>query len=183
MIIGIDPSITATGLAKLLPPYYDNDHEMTTIGRAGVTKMDYWSRRAALVDLTAEIVKWTSGGILKYVAIESGVGFGKLAMAGLPGERTTLFYLLLGAIESAGVPCVIVQNTTLKRYATGKGNANKAAMLEALVRRAPEWETKGNDNLVDAAWLAMLAADMIGSPVVDLPAINRAALKGLEIHK
>jgi len=184
MIIGIDPSIANTGLCGIAPPYYDNDHDLEVMGRAGVAKMDHWAALQSVLSLAEAIERWTPFGRVRCAAIEAPyASTGRGAAAGLPGERTHLFYLLLDYFDRLHVPTVVVPNAKLKRYATGKGNANKAAMLEALVRRAPEFETRGNDNLVDAAWLAMLAADMIGTPVVTVPASHREALKGLEIHK
>lgn len=46
-----------------------------------------------------------------------------------------------------------VNVSTIKRFATGKGNANKAAMVEAALKRWPE--APGMDhNEADARWLA-----------------------------
>jgi len=44
----------------------------------------------------------------------------------------------------------------IKKHATGKGNASKAMMLEAAVRRWPEVTFK-DDNEVDARWVAETA--------------------------
>lgn len=44
----------------------------------------------------------------------------------------------------------------VKRFATGKGNANKAAMLGAAAARWPGY-TFVDDNEVDARWIALLA--------------------------
>lgn len=43
----------------------------------------------------------------------------------------------------------------IKKYATGKGNANKEAMVAAARQRWPEF--KGDDNEADARWLVILA--------------------------
>lgn len=42
---------------------------------------------------------------------------------------------------------------TVKKYATGKGNAQKDAMIAATVARWPDW--RGDDNEADAIWVAL----------------------------
>ena len=42
---------------------------------------------------------------------------------------------------------------TVKKYATGKGNAQKDAMVAATVARWPDW--RGDDNEADAIWVAL----------------------------
>lgn len=47
---------------------------------------------------------------------------------------------------------------TIKKFATGKGNANKAAMIEAARRK---WGVIVDDNEADARWIAEFASQMV----------------------
>lgn len=73
-----------------------------------------------------------------------------------------------------GVPYALVPPATLKKYATGKGNAGKPEMAVALFKRAGL--ELGDDNQVDAWWLRAMGMDALGAPLVDLPAAQRDAM-------
>jgi hypothetical protein len=69
--------------------------------------------------------------------------------------------------------------SALKKYATGKGNASKTEMaLAALKRGGIEFS---NDNECDGWWLWVMARDFKGEPVFDLPQVQRAELKHIEM--
>lgn len=72
------------------------------------------------------------------------------------------------------VPYVLVTPASLKKYATGKGNANKADMRMALFQRTGV--DLRDDNQVDAEWLRLMGLDALGHPAVDLPKAQRDAL-------
>jgi crossover junction endodeoxyribonuclease RuvC len=60
-------------------------------------------------------------------------------------------------MHRVGMPYVEVPPSTLKKYATGKGNANKSAMLAAAIRVL---KYQGHDdNEADALWLLHMAID------------------------
>ncbi len=72
-----------------------------------------------------------------------------------------------------------VPPATLKTYATGKGNCQKPDMrMELYKRTGADIE---DDNQVDAAWLRMLALDLLGHPELDLPQQHRRALAKLTL--
>jgi hypothetical protein len=64
-----------------------------------------------------------------------------------------------------GIEHASVHTATLKKFTTGKGNADKAAMLEAVSRR---WRRVDDDNEADATALLYYAlAELVpGAPVV-----------------
>lgn len=64
--------------------------------------------------------------------------------------------------ESRKIPYHGVPVQTAKRRATGKGNANKEAMMGAARIEWPGWE--GDDNEADARWIAMTAKDEMKAP-------------------
>lgn len=59
--------------------------------------------------------------------------------------------------ERRGIPYGGVPVATAKKYATGKGNANKEAMTRAAAAKWPGWT--GDDNEADARWIATCAMD------------------------
>lgn len=74
----------------------------------------------------------------------------------------------------ADIPYALVTPATLKKFATGKGNADKTAMAMAAYKRAGvEFD---DDNQCDAWWLRQAGLRALGVPEVDLPAAQVAAL-------
>jgi len=61
--------------------------------------------------------------------------------------------------EQNEIPYKGIPIATIKKFATGKGNANKQAMMDAA--RARGWRFE-DDNEADALWLLEVATDMIG---------------------
>lgn len=71
-------------------------------------------------------------------------------------------------------PVVAITPASLKKYATGKGNAPKDLMLTEAVRRLGY---EGADhNEADALWLRAMALDQYGAPLCELPKAQRDAL-------
>ena len=69
--------------------------------------------------------------------------------------------------------------SSLKKYATGKGNASKTeTALAALKRGGIEFS---DDNECDAWWLWIMANDYLDQPVLTLPQAQRALLSTIEM--
>lgn len=81
-------------------------------------------------------------------------------------------------VHQEGLPLVEVPPASLKRFATGKGNASKDMMLLAAARRFPDFD--GDNNMADALLLWCLANAKAGHPVVEMPKANLEALKAVE---
>ena len=78
----------------------------------------------------------------------------------------------------ASDPYVLVPPATLKKYATGRGNATKADMAVALYKRfGLELD---DDNQVDAFWLRAAGLDALGFAPVVLPEVQRSVLGKVE---
>lgn len=79
------------------------------------------------------------------------------------------------ALNDARMPYVTVTPATLKKYATGKGNADKTAMaIAALKRFGLEF---ADDNQCDAAWLRAAGLHAYGHPLAELPAAQVESLR------
>lgn len=153
-ICGIDPSLTATGFCGI-------DGTTTTIkGDAGEGD-----------NRLAQIYKAVSLGSMfaDYAIVEDlpthGMGAGKTGMA-------------QGAVRLAlmpEVPYVLIPPATVKKLATGKGNATKADMRMALYQRAGI--DNKDDNQVDAFWLRQIGLIHFGCPdALELPKSHTDAL-------
>lgn len=59
------------------------------------------------------------------------------------------------ALHEAGVATVLISPSALKKFATGKGNANKVAMATAATRAG--YDGADDDNCIDAWWLREMA--------------------------
>lgn len=72
---------------------------------------------------------------------------------------------IVGALQewaqSRDIPYVGLEVPDIKRLATGKGNANKQAMIEAARSRWPS-VTIADDNAADALWIGQLAWQRYG---------------------
>lgn len=62
--------------------------------------------------------------------------------------------------ERRGLPYQGIPVASVKKRATGKGNADKKAMMAAAAKEWPGWQ--GDDNEADARWIAVTAmSDMV----------------------
>ncbi len=65
--------------------------------------------------------------------------------------------------EERNIPCQGIPIGTIKRFATGKGNANKIEMIEACNKtfgtefKTADYESTGVDNIADAMFLCSMA--------------------------
>lgn len=79
------------------------------------------------------------------------------------------------ALMDAGVPYTVISPATLKKFATGQGNCDKAAMILAAFKRSGI-EFRDN-NQCDAWWLYAAGLDHYDRPLFGLPALQRKALE------
>jgi Holliday junction resolvasome RuvABC endonuclease subunit len=157
-VIGLDLSLTATGIAI-------ND-VATTHRTAKLTG----TRR--LREIRDNIILTCIEQQPRLVVIE-GPSYG--SKGGHEHERGGLWWMVAEALDFRSVPYAVVAPAALKKYATGKGDANKSAMIVATCRRFPGFAE--DDNAADALWLAAMGSDWLGEPMVTMPAVNRAALE------
>lgn len=163
-VIGIDPSLTATGIA-------DSDGELSTV-RAHFRLKDGRLRSIykAVMDV-ADAAAHDLPDVDNPDARAVIEDLPKQAMgAGITGMVQGVVRLAL--IEN-GVPYIKIPPATLKKFATGKGNADKAAMRVA-------WQQYSgidnpDDNQVDAAFLRLIGLHLSGQHV-PLPPLQLAAV-------
>jgi crossover junction endodeoxyribonuclease RuvC len=165
-VIGVDLSLTATGMS---------DGATTWLVRSK------GKETATLLD-RAERLERVRNEILSHLVTRPGLDLVLIEQPaysrqnGHMHDRSGLWWLVVNDILAHGFALVEVAPTALKKYATGKGTANKGAVVDATARRFPDIDTgSGDDNRCDALWLAAMGIDhLTGVSVV--PAAQRAVL-------
>lgn len=160
-VVGIDPSLAATGVAiesgawTVTTDAHDAERLAHIYQRLNATLASTWGDGLAVLE---DLPTHAHG-------------------AGLTGMAQGVIRL---ACINTGTPYLTVPAATLKKYATGKGNATKADMRMAWYQRAGE--DVRDDNQVDALWLRQIGLALLDDPTaIAMPAANRAALAKLEL--
>lgn len=160
-VLALDLSLTATGVA-----YPDGDTHTYKVTTKGDRRLN---------DIRARVLGDISATRPTHVAIE-GPAFGRPQGMHALGQLAGVIYL---ALHEAGQPYVLITPSTLKKYATGKGNSSKPEVLAAAIRRLG-YEGH-DDNQADALWLRAVLMDALGEPVVAVPESHRAALAKVDV--
>lgn len=160
VVIGIDPSLSATGVA--------HDGQSWTIR---TEPSDPLRLQVIYQRLNATLAATWGTGL---AVIEDLPMHAK--SAGLTGMAQGVIRL---AAINTGTPYVTVPAATLKKYATSKGNATKADMRMAWYQRAGE--DVRDDNQVDALWLRQIGLALLGLDPVPLPKAHLVALDKLTL--
>lgn len=153
-VVGLDLSLTATGVAWI----EDDQVHTCTIGSkpAGALLAD---RNARLLNLESRIAEPRINAALVVVEAPSLHSKG----AGT-WDRAGLWWYVVRACSAQQVPVAEVPPATVKKFATGRGNADKSAVAVGMSRLWPDVEA-GNDNEWDALVLATIGAQKLGMPV------------------
>lgn len=172
LVVGLDPSLTGTGIA--LP----GDRRTFTSTRTGGSWKDrrlrYLGLLARVLDAIESHPAFEAGRLL--VCIE-GYAFSRNGAG--HADSIELGLILRDRLSARyGVDAIAeVGPSTLKLYATGKGNAPKGDLRMALYKRTGIDERDADR--VDAEWLRLLGLDAIGAPEVEVPAAHRRALNAV----
>jgi crossover junction endodeoxyribonuclease RuvC len=176
--VGIDLSLTATGLAR-------SDGECVLVGRTGVTNLSIDEQIQVLNGLATEIAQVvTRHRLPDAICIE---GLDMAQSYGGQIERTVLWWKVVELMRATGAKIYVAPSPQVKMYVTGKGSGPKGAVIEAVTRWWPQLKHRGDNNLADASACALIAAHMLGEPVapawggpdVALPPTHTRALKSV----
>lgn len=173
-ILGIDWSMTGTGLAWLS---LDSGVTDTCTIRTWPDDGTVESIARRITHIADQIEAWGDLHADDLVVIE-----GPVTHAPSPHRSKLLGGWWATAARVAPLvddPVLVVPPATRAKYATGKGNANKRAVLDAVRATYPQFTIR-NDNEGDAVVLAAIGARVLGRPIDEgLPAANLSALKGV----
>jgi Holliday junction resolvasome RuvABC endonuclease subunit len=159
-IVAFDLSLTSTGWASA-------HNGVRAYGRIDPCNATAVNR---LVFIRTALLQKTQ---LANLVVLEGYSFGSVQQAHRIGE---LGGVVRVALHEAGVPVAEIAPASLKRYATGRGNAGKAEVLVAAVKRLG-YDGASSDE-ADALWLLAMALDHYGVPgKVDMPQQHRTALE------
>lgn len=163
MILGLDLSLTATGWAGIWPTRFEFGVLSDLGPKVGwARRLDaYFANLVGVFDYDPDAIWVEDIGGNQHGAVELGM----------------VHALFWRAVVDLDVQhrVTMVNASTLKKYATGKGNASKPLVLTEAVRRL---DYPGSDNNeADALWLADMGARMAGYTRPPLPAAQTAVLK------
>ena len=150
-VLGIDPSLTATALAG----WPDRTLLVPSAAGGGLARLRGLTR----------FVCQAAEGDWDAVCIE---GPAPSERHGHVHERGGLWWFLVDGLDILGLPILVCGPSTLKKFATGRGNANKDQMMLAAARRF-DWFAGGNDE-ADALMLSAAGCEFLGKPMVTMPA-------------
>lgn len=166
-IIGVDPSLTGTGLAAIVG------------GRlTGTEVIRPWKKRAPRTEVERQerldvilraVAIWTTGADL---VVMEGLSFDS---HDTDRQLAGLSWLLRRQLWKTGRAFALVSPSSLKLWAVGHGRAPKGVMLATARETFPDVEIE-DDNAADAAWLAATGADHLGELVPSVSAERANAL-------
>ena len=165
-ILGIDPSLTSTGLARVDIPgprgvTFTAETAVVTSKPNGKTYLDTAMRVSRIATSVYEATKDIDLAVIEGPAFSSqGQGV---------HSRYWLWGKVYDTLLTCNVPILVVTPNQRCKYATGKGNAPKDMVLAAAIKRWPDVDLRGNDE-ADALILAAIGARWLGLPVDSVPA-------------
>lgn len=164
-VVGVDLSLTGTGVATAAG--------VRTIGSTGRAGASLRARHARLTNLATEVRRAVNDATdrMALVVIEAPA-FSRTT--GHQHDRSGAWWLLVDLLLSDGHLVVEVAPTCRAKYATGKGNAGKAAVVSAVSHRYGQVFV--DDNTADAFVLRAMGCHRYGSPLVPVPKAHAAAL-------
>jgi len=154
MIVGIDFSLTATGVCAI----DEAEAECVTFGSESG---EWWTFGERPREIAAAMDKWHGGDRPAWVIespsyMSSGRGHDKV----LVGWHIFVDFVIY---ELGYDPPLLVSPSQLKKFVAGKGNVGKDEMNFAIARRYPDVDVK-NNNEADALGLAAIGAAVMGEP-------------------
>ena len=162
-IVGIDISLTSTGLAVITRRTDGTTLATTATFTSRGHRNDGLTERASRITTLAADIDRAAGPCV--LALVEGPMIA--VKGGSPVDRHHLWWAVVEHLLARGVPVAVVISTTLKRAIAGKGNADKGAVASAVTRLWADVELANADE-GDALGLAHLGAVALGWPVQTL---------------
>lgn len=168
-IVGLDPSLAATGIAILSSPQTastPNVPKLLSVG-AGGSNNDTVTQRSIRVGKQFERVMRSMPPSVRLVVIEQ-LPFKQPKFSALYHERCALFHRIVEFLALRKIPVIDVSVKTVKLFATGNGAAEKPEVMAAMRELWPHANIR-DDNQSDALALATIGAQHLGWHQPELP--------------
>lgn len=180
IVIGIDPSLTSTGIVVLrdgkleLAETAKNCPELGTIERVSLIR----ERIINIIENLSDGKKWQAPGLI----VIEGFSYGSKGRSVF--DIAYLGWRIREELEEYksddNIPWIEVPPAQLKQFATGKGNANKEIILQQVYKH---WgEEFSDNNQADAYVLAQIGRAYLGE-TDDLTAFQREVIANLKGEK
>lgn len=181
LIVGLDLSLTATGVATLEFNPMGNGYTATSVHTAGHRNdslRDRWGRISLIcghitgkIQIPAE--KRPEGWLATTLVVLEGPSV--MSKGGSNWDRAWLWGAVVDMFLANRIPVAVAPPSVVKKWATNRGNADKASVAVAVARLWDQFECE-SDNEADALALATMGAQWLG---LDAPerAHHRAALE------
>lgn len=158
VVVGVDPSISSTGVAMLGERVARFDRvQSKPAGESLEARLDRLRRQAIGTVRSVELGATASHSTVRLIVIEGpAYGSNNAQTHMLAG----FWWLLVHGLDQIA-PIAVVQPPTLKKFATGSGRAGKDEMLAAAIGAFPTAGIRNND-IADAAALAEMGAEHLG---------------------
>ena len=162
-VLGLDLSITATGLT----------HTVQGEACTHVIKTRDKDGDAQLGQIRTTVRELAEGS--EFALIEAPT-----ARSATPVISGMVHGVVRLELIGLGIPYATVMPASMKKYATGRGGADKTLMrLDAFKRAGLEFV---DDNACDSWWAWVMASEYQGDPVLSLPQINRESLSKIKME-
>lgn len=171
---GIDWSLTNTGVTAFVDGEWDRMTVKT--GPDDGTPTGFLNR---VHRIAGEIINWCDPREGDIWCIEGP----SLHAKGAAVDRMFAgWWLVMDDLTNHHAEPWVIAPSTLKKLATGKGNAGKDEVLLSTAKRLPEADVT-NEHEADAAWLTVAASLIHGQPILELPANHTTGLKRILLGK
>lgn len=168
--VGIDPSLTSTGVAVLVDGQIAHAERYGRDGHNGATYVTR-SRRIRRMIRETTTAALSHGTPDVFVIEEHPYAVGN---QGNEFDRAAIWHGIYGNLDARNIPGVVVNNATGKTWVTGAGHASKLDMIAAidewyanqLPKPLVDWPKKDNaDDVADALGYATMGAYKLGDPL------------------
>jgi Holliday junction resolvasome RuvABC endonuclease subunit len=155
IVVGIDPSLTATGISVI------TETDIRT-ARAGTGSID-----STAVRLVRKRIRTTLALIMQNIPVVADLFViespSMRSQYGLHNQRVGLYWMLVDQLLARG-EVVEVTSKGRAKYATGNGNADKKAVKTAMRAAFPGVQIP-DDNVADSLALALMGSRHLGYPL------------------
>jgi Holliday junction resolvasome RuvABC endonuclease subunit len=159
IVVGIDPSLTSTGIAVLVDGQPRN---LRTIGHHTPNSKTYAHRSDRIVSQTRAIIRHIEDICMPDLAVIEGPAYANANA--YTHDQSGLWWGIYSALRARKTPTVVIAPKTRALWVTGNGNADKRQVLDTVRNWYPGHHVAGHD-IADAAALALAGAFHLDDPM------------------